>query len=103
MPEVAAGLAWQDARISNKELAARIGLAPSTCLSRVRGLEKQGIISPFPIQTLTIQDALQGEDVCGKAKTGSGKTVAFGLAREDLQEEFSEYLRHMVTLQRAAQ
>jgi superfamily II DNA/RNA helicase len=42
-------------------------------------LEQQGIISPFPIQTLTIQDALQGEDVCGKAKTGSGKTLAFGL------------------------
>ena len=42
-------------------------------------LEDQGIISPFPIQTLTIQDALQGEDVCGKAKTGSGKTLAFGL------------------------
>lgn len=42
-------------------------------------LEKQGIVSPFPIQTLTIQDALQGEDVCGKAKTGSGKTLAFGL------------------------
>ena len=42
-------------------------------------LEDQGIVSPFPIQTLTIQDALQGEDVCGKAKTGSGKTLAFGL------------------------
>ena len=42
-------------------------------------LDKQGIVSPFPIQTLTIQDALQGEDVCGKAKTGSGKTLAFGL------------------------
>ncbi len=42
-------------------------------------LEHQGIVSPFPIQILTIQDALQGEDVCGKAKTGSGKTLAFGL------------------------
>jgi superfamily II DNA/RNA helicase len=38
-----------------------------------------GIVSPFPVQELTIPDALEGRDVCGKAKTGSGKTLAFGL------------------------
>ena len=37
----------QDARISNKELAARIGLAPSTCLGRVRQLEQRGIIRRY--------------------------------------------------------
>lgn len=37
----------QDARISNKELAARVGLAPSTCLSRVRLLETQGVIRRY--------------------------------------------------------
>ena len=42
-------------------------------------LTSQGIQSPFPIQVLTIPDALEGRDVCGKAKTGSGKTPAFGL------------------------
>jgi superfamily II DNA/RNA helicase len=42
-------------------------------------LSEQGIVSPFPIQALTIADALAGRDVCGKAKTGSGKTLAFGL------------------------
>ncbi len=42
-------------------------------------LSEQGIVSPFPIQALTIPDALSGRDVCGKAKTGSGKTLAFGL------------------------
>ncbi len=31
-----------DARISNKELAARVGLAPSSCLTRVRKLESEG-------------------------------------------------------------
>jgi len=42
-------------------------------------MSEQGIVSPFPIQELTIADALAGRDVCGKAKTGSGKTLAFGL------------------------
>jgi len=42
-------------------------------------LSSQGIDEPFAIQTLTIGDALEGRDVCGKAKTGSGKTLGFGL------------------------
>lgn len=33
-----------DARISNRELARRVGLPPSTCLARVRRLEKGGVI-----------------------------------------------------------
>ena len=39
----------------------------------------QGIVSPFPIQTATIPDALAGRDVLGRGRTGSGKTLAFGL------------------------
>jgi superfamily II DNA/RNA helicase len=42
-------------------------------------LNAQGITTAFPIQALTIADALAGRDVCGKAKTGSGKTLGFGL------------------------
>jgi superfamily II DNA/RNA helicase len=42
-------------------------------------LAEQGIITPFPIQHMTIPDGLAGRDVCGKAETGSGKTLAFGL------------------------
>ena len=45
----------------------------------VEALAAQGIDEPFPIQSLTIEDALAGRDVCGKAKTGSGKTLGFGL------------------------
>ena len=37
-------LLTQDARLKNKELAMRIGIAPSTCLARVRRLEKHGFI-----------------------------------------------------------
>ena len=42
-------------------------------------LAAAGIAVPFPIQTVTIPDALAGRDVCGQAQTGSGKTLAFGL------------------------
>ncbi|MDO9443878.1 MAG: DEAD/DEAH box helicase, partial [Dehalococcoidia bacterium] len=45
----------------------------------VTALAAGGITSPFPIQALTIPDALAGRDVCGMAQTGSGKTLAFGL------------------------
>lgn len=31
-------------RLSNKELAAKVGLAPSSCLSRVRRLRQQGVL-----------------------------------------------------------
>ena len=43
------------------------------------GLAERGIASPFPIQSATLPDALAGRDVCGKAPTGSGKTIAFGI------------------------
>ncbi|MEM7156763.1 MAG: Lrp/AsnC family transcriptional regulator [Myxococcota bacterium] len=33
-----------NARLSNKELAARVGLAPSSCLERVRRLQSSGVI-----------------------------------------------------------
>jgi superfamily II DNA/RNA helicase len=42
-------------------------------------LAVRGIRSPFPIQAATIPPALDGRDVCGRAPTGSGKTIAFGI------------------------
>lgn len=36
-----------DARLSNKELAAAVGLAPSTCLERVRRLREAGVLRSF--------------------------------------------------------
>ncbi|MEU8249611.1 DEAD/DEAH box helicase [Nonomuraea sp. NPDC048916] len=45
----------------------------------ITGLAKQGIASPFPIQSATIPDVLAGADVLGRGQTGSGKTLAFGL------------------------
>ena len=42
-------------------------------------LAKGGIATPFPIQAATIPAALSGRDVLGRGKTGSGKTIAFGV------------------------
>ena len=42
-------------------------------------LSARDITTPFPIQTATIPDLLGGRDLCGRAPTGSGKTIAFGL------------------------
>jgi superfamily II DNA/RNA helicase/cold shock CspA family protein len=43
-------------------------------------LARRGLAEPFPIQAATLPDALAGRDVAGKAPTGSGKTLVFGLA-----------------------
>src|SRR5215207_8982854 len=42
-------------------------------------LDAAGITAPFPIQTAVIPDALAGRDVTGRAPTGSGKTLGFGI------------------------
>ncbi len=42
-------------------------------------LDSKGITSPFPIQEQAIPVALSGSDVIGQAKTGTGKTLGFGL------------------------
>ncbi|MDX2542748.1 DEAD/DEAH box helicase, partial [Streptomyces sp. WI04-05B] len=45
----------------------------------VRKLTQNGVTSPFPIQAATIPDALAGKDILGRGRTGSGKTLSFGL------------------------
>src|SRR5690606_23945314 len=44
----------------------------------VETLSNMGAASPFPIQAATIPSILQGRDVLGRGRTGSGKTIAFG-------------------------
>ncbi len=44
----------------------------------VRALAENGIEHPFAIQELTLPLALAGEDLIGQARTGMGKTLAFG-------------------------
>ncbi|MFE5674431.1 DEAD/DEAH box helicase, partial [Streptomyces erythrochromogenes] len=45
----------------------------------VRKLAQNGVTTPFPIQAATIPDALSGKDILGRGRTGSGKTLSFGL------------------------
>jgi superfamily II DNA/RNA helicase len=45
----------------------------------VRALAEKGIEQPFAIQELTLPMALAGDDVIGQARTGMGKTFAFGV------------------------
>jgi superfamily II DNA/RNA helicase len=54
---------------------ADLGARPAT----VEALEKVGIVHPFPIQAMTLPVALSGHDVIGQAKTGTGKTLGFGI------------------------
>jgi superfamily II DNA/RNA helicase len=44
----------------------------------VRALAEDGIEHPFAIQELTLPLALAGDDLIGQARTGMGKTLAFG-------------------------
>src|SRR3954466_3811297 len=45
----------------------------------VDALARVHITSPFPIQAMTLPVALDGHDIIGQAKTGTGKTLGFGL------------------------
>jgi superfamily II DNA/RNA helicase len=72
--EAGAGQPGRSAQDGPSEFA-RLGL-PRPLVS---ALARQGITSPFPIQSATIPDILAGRDVLGRGQTGSGKTLAFGL------------------------
>ena len=54
---------------------AELGVSENIC----RSLADKGIFKPFEIQKLTLADGLNGRDICGRAPTGSGKTIAFGI------------------------
>ncbi|WP_235605001.1 DEAD/DEAH box helicase [Enteractinococcus helveticum] len=60
---------------TNQESFADFDLRPEI----VAALADQGIESPFPIQSMTLPIALDNHDIIGQAKTGTGKTLGFGL------------------------
>ncbi|WP_239456514.1 DEAD/DEAH box helicase [Nocardioides solisilvae] len=52
-----------------------LGVLPAIC----DALERAGITTPFAIQEMTLSVALMGTDLIGQARTGTGKTLAFGI------------------------
>ncbi|MGV1007069.1 MAG: DEAD/DEAH box helicase [Dermatophilaceae bacterium] len=59
----------------------------------VAALSEASIVHPFPIQAMTLPVALGGHDIIGQAKTGTGKTLGFGIpilqrVRSPLDEEY---------------
>src|SRR4051794_17346006 len=73
--ELALLAAADDAPAAEGKTFAELGLPAPL----VRELARGGITAPFAIQTRTLPDALAGRDVLGRAQTGSGKTLGFGL------------------------
>lgn len=65
----------EPAREEKKETFASFGVRPDI----VSSLAEAGITHPFPIQAMTLPIALGGHDIIGQAKTGTGKTLGFGI------------------------
>jgi len=61
------------------------GISEAIC----SGLAAAGIHTTFPIQALTLPLALRGQDIIGQARTGTGKTLAFGIPLLELIKEGS--------------
>jgi superfamily II DNA/RNA helicase len=59
------------------------GISEAIC----SGLAAAGILTTFPIQALALPLALRGQDIIGQARTGTGKTLAFGIPLLELIED----------------
>lgn len=75
----------RDGRITNIQLAERVGLSPSACLRRVQELERSGVISGY-------------RAVIDPAATGVGFTAYVGVGLSDhtkaAQEAFEKSIAH---------
>ncbi|KAB5551608.1 hypothetical protein DKX38_008919 [Salix brachista] len=63
-----------------------LGISPEI----VNSLAKKGITKLFPIQKAVLEPAMQGKDMFGRARTGTGKTLAFGIPILDKIIEFNK-------------
>lgn len=64
-----------ESTIENKPTFRDLGVHAEIC----DALERAGITQPFAIQEMTLSVALLGTDLIGQARTGTGKTLAFGI------------------------
>ncbi|XP_010258650.1 PREDICTED: DEAD-box ATP-dependent RNA helicase 53-like [Nelumbo nucifera] len=63
----------------------KLGIAPEI----VSALAKKGITKLFPIQRAVLEPSMQGRDLIGRARTGTGKTLAFGIPIMDRIIQFN--------------
>uniref|UniRef100_A0A5Q5BGV5 RNA helicase n=2 Tax=unclassified Mycobacterium TaxID=2642494 RepID=A0A5Q5BGV5_MYCSS len=78
---------------------ASLGVRDEIC----RALAEEGIHQPFAIQELTLPMALAGDDLIGQARTGMGKTYAFGVpllqrVTTDTEKELSGIPRALIVV-----
>ncbi len=64
----------------------KLGLSPTM----LKALKKVGYKTPSPVQAAFIPVALEGLDAIGQAKTGTGKTAAFGIPLIEMLEARSK-------------
>ena len=62
----------------------------------VRAVERLGFETPTPIQREAMPPMLEGRDMIGRARTGSGKTAAFGLPLLDRLKDGGKHVRALV-------
>jgi Lrp/AsnC family leucine-responsive transcriptional regulator len=76
-------LLQEDGRLSNVDLANRIGLSPSPCLRRVKRLEAEGVIEGYSAKI-------------NRTKIGLGVTVFVAVGLDRHREEEAERFRRVV-------
>ncbi len=64
----------------------------------VEALADAGITDPFPIQELSLPMALSGADLIGQARTGTGKTLAFGIPLVQRADPAAGYIQALVVV-----
>jgi len=72
-----------DTTDSNAVPFSDFGISEEIC----SGLAAAGILTTFPIQAMSLPIALRGQDIIGQARTGTGKTLAFGIPLLELIDD----------------
>jgi ATP-dependent RNA helicase DeaD len=67
---------------------------PPTALPLARALSERDYNDPTPVQTAVMEPEAEGRDLLVSAQTGSGKTVAYGLAMGSTLLGEAEFLGH---------
>ena len=84
--EIVAAL-QNNARLSNKELAAAVGLAPSSCLERVRKLQDGGVLRGYHAEVDPAALGVELEVEVGTGPVGEGGVVADRARKQSAIEE----------------